>query len=159
MRQPAEDVLFLQGIDQCALVLVRDEEAALAVGADLQRVEHLVGHALAAHVLPERLFVAIGRAALLVLSGDGVFRAAQDGAGGRAVHFILDGLLAHQAVNLLFHAVDVVNHAVIDSGVLSGHGAVVADVGVAVLLSGIPQGSALFAHGENLVHTSLLLKI
>ena len=148
--QLAEDVLLLQRVDQGALIFVRDEIAALAVGAGFQRVENLVGHGLAANGLPERGGVFRGSAARLALLlfaglfGDGLIC-------GR-IERCVDGSLTLQAFDLLAHGEHVRLHLVIGRGILSGNQTVRAGLGVQKLLGGVPRLGALFTQLQNSIH-------
>ena len=148
--QLAEDVLLLQRVDQCALIFVRDEIAALAVGARFQRVENLVGHGLAADGLPERGCVFRGSAArlgLLLLAG--LFG---DGLVCGRIERRVDGGLTLQTLDLLAHGEHVRLHLVIGRGVLGGNQTVRAGLGVQKLLGGVPRLGALFAQLQNSIH-------
>ena len=64
----AEHVLFLQRVDERALVLVRDKIAAFGIVADLQRVQNARQRRLRAHTRPERRAVLVRRRAFLLIT-------------------------------------------------------------------------------------------
>ena len=153
--QLSEDVLLLQRVDQCALIFIRHQIAALAVGACFQRVENLVGHGLAANGLPEGGGVFRGSAArlgfilLAGLFGNGLIR-------GR-IQCRVNGGLTLQTFNLLAQSEHVRLHLVIGRGVLGGNQTVRAGLGVQKLLGGVPRLGALFAQFQNSIHRFFLL--
>nr|DAU01013.1 MAG TPA: hypothetical protein [Caudoviricetes sp.] len=153
--QLSEDVLLLQRVDQGALILIRHQIAALAVGACFQRIENLVGHGLAANGLPERGGVFRGSAARLgLLLFAGLFG---DGLICGRIQCRVNGSLTLQSFDLLAQSEHIRLHLVIGRGVLGRNQTVRASLGVQKLLGGVPRLGALFAQLQNSIHKFFLL--
>ena len=156
MGQLAEDVLFLQGFNERALVLVRREIAALRFHADLQGVEHLMRHGLGAHGAPEGRLVFVRGGAGLALISTG-FGARGEGLAHGLAQFAVNGGLTLKALDLPAEIDHVGLHPVVGGGVLGGHHAVRAALAVEERFGGVPRLGALFAQFKNLVHSDFLL--
>nr|DAG38648.1 MAG TPA: hypothetical protein [Caudoviricetes sp.] len=150
LAQRTELVLFLQSLHQSALILIRNEVAALGVGANLQGVEYgIVGIAITHHV-PEVVAVLVGCTAGLV--GHGLFRTGSKRLAGGRIQFTLKALSAFLAVDGSAKAVDVLFHTLISSGVFGIHHAVFVGVLVQKSLRLVPQFAALLAEFSSLTH-------
>ena len=118
LGQAAEHVFFLQSLHQGALVLVRHQITALAVGAFLQGVADLVGVALQTHGVPEVPLVLIGSAALFLnlLLASGL---SGDGQADRLVQLGVQSFAALHPGDLLAQVGDILLHAGV-GGVILG---------------------------------------
>ena len=156
MGQLAEDVLFLQGLNERALVFVRREIAALRLHAHLQGVEHFMRYGLGAHGAPEGRLVFVGGAPGLALIGIHA-GALGDGFAHGLAQFAVDGSLTFEAFDLPAEIDHIGLHAVVGRGVLGGEHPVVAAPAVEERFGGVPRLGALFAQFKNLVHGKFLL--
>ena len=156
MGQLTEDVLVFQRFDQGTLVLVRNEIAALGVSTHLQGIEHLVGHRLGAHGVPEVLCVAVP--ATTSLADGFIFhtggRSGGQGLAGSFGHFHIHGFHLLHPGDLPAELVDIVHHLIEDGVVLSGQRAVFTAMALQKRLGGVPALYALIAHFHEFFHNA-----
>ena len=96
----AEEVLFLQGVNQALLIFIRDKVAAVGVSADFQHIFYVVVVALA-DVVPEGRLVCLGSDAWLVVRF--ILRAGFAGkrSRGRSREHLVDLFLTLQTFNVM----------------------------------------------------------
>ena len=146
----AEEVLILQGLNECFLKLVRHEVATLGVRADSERVGHVVV-VLLADAVPECLFIGIGSAAGFLLARV-ITRQVGERRRSRLCKLRVDGGLLFQTFDFLAEVHHIGFHFVIGRGILGGDQAVRATLGVEKRFRRFPRLRSLFSEFKNLIH-------
>ena len=142
------------------LILIGNQVTTLSVHTLLERVTQFGHHAVTgAGLRPECLLVGIGSTA-----GLGVFLGGRVGLGGerrsrRSVHLPLDGLLTLHACDFAAEVHNLLLHAVIDFGLISGQNAALVTMGIQECFGLVPGLRALLAQFGNLIHCKTLLMV
>ena len=136
--QAAEEVLFLELIDELVFEFVRHQIAAISIGACTQCVLY-IDEVLMADAVPESLTIGIGRTAFLFCSILTCAREFSNRHRCRLGQLGIELLLAFQAVDFLAEIYYIRFHLVVASRVFCRDHAVFITDGIQKILGGIPQ--------------------
>ena len=136
--QAAEEVFFLQLVDELVFEFIRHQVTAIGIGACTQGVLY-IDEVLMADAVPESLTIGIGRTAFLFCSILTCAREFGNRCRGRLCQLGIELLLAFQAVNFFAEVHHICFHLVVASRVFRRHHAVLITDGIQKILGGIPQ--------------------
>ena len=153
LTQGTQLVLFLQSLNQSALILVGNEVAAFGVAAYLQGIKYGIVRIAVTHHVPEIVAVLIGCTAGLVEYG--LFGTGRQHLAGRRIQFTLQTLGTFLTVNGSAKAVDVLFHTFIGRSILGIHHAVLVGVLVQKGLRLVPEFAALLTEFSSLTHIEI----
>ena len=134
----AEDVLFLERVDERVLELVRHEVAAVPVRADLEHVAHGGRNLAAAHGVPEGFFVCVRRPRHRQFRRRCGLRRLDKRRGRRTVQLVFDFSLALETADFLPEILDVLFHGRVGGIILSREDALLIAAGVEKCLGAFP---------------------
>ena len=141
--QAAEEIFFLEFVNELMLEFIRHQIAAIGIGTYAQGILH-INEIFMPDAVPEGLLVGVGCTAFLLIFGLGNPRLFCNGNGGRLRHFRIHTLLTFQAVNFLAQIRHIFFHLVVTGGVFGGYHAVFIPHCIQEILGGFPEVLSLF---------------
>ena len=136
--QAAEEILFLELVDELVFEFVRYQIATISIGACTQGVLY-INEVLMADAVPESLTIGIGRTASLFCSILACAREFSNRHRGRLGQLGIELLLAFQAVDFFAEVHHIRFHLVVASRIFCRDHAVFITDGIQKILGGIPQ--------------------
>ena len=150
VRDLADNIEIVHGLQQRLLVGVRNQVTALAFLPGFQRVTNF-RRGDTAQLIPERGAIRVGSDALFGFRGSAAFRFLGDRRVHRRGKLAIDGRLSLQTLHLMPERDHIVFHTFVGSAVLRREDAILL-MGIQEILGVTPEFGALFAQFHDLTH-------